>query len=530
MNGMTDFSRVLFTNNKKLKRIRILSLATAGVIMLSLGRGAQSVNCYAAVTAQQAALLPADDPAALGVPEASAIAENAYVYGYSLVATEVTRIQMTNVTHQEGMRGPMGQFVNALRFTSADDHGVSGPNADLLYSLAWLDVGPEPMVLTYPDMGKRYFLFPMYSLWMPIIGSPGSRTTGEKGSTYLITGPNWTGVVPTGMTQVKSPTRYLLILGRTQTDASDEDYKTVNALQAQYDLRPLSAYGMHYNYVAPPVDPNPGFSMTDKPQQVILNMSTAEYFNMMAKLMGDAAPPASEDTPMVAQMARIGLVPGKPFDITKLNPAVQAALQNVPQTALANILALQKTGGKLENGWLIPASAGTYGTDYLGRALIATVGWPGNLPEDAVYTTALMDSNSHTFNGVNRYTLTFPKGLTPPVNGFWSISMYYDDNNGWWSYPNALNKFSLSMSDHPKFNPDGSLTLYFQHASPGVDKEANWLPAPAGNFILTMRMYWPQELPPSILPSGEGTWTPPGVVRLTETELGLTDRDSIQGK
>ncbi|GFE68541.1 protein of unknown function DUF1254 [Chroococcus sp. FPU101] len=442
--------------------------------------------------------------------EAVQIATEAYIYGYSLITTEVTRVQMSNVPKVEGLRAPMGQFINVKRYPPGDYRGVSAPNADTLYSLAWLDVGSEPMVFSHPDMGDRYFLFPMYSLWMPVIESPGSRTTEQKAATYLVTGPNWKGEVPKGMTQIKSPTRYLVIIGRTYADGTEQDYKIVNGLQAQYKLVPLSAYGKPYTPVAPKVDPNPGFSMTDKPQAVIDAMDISTYFNMMAKLMDSAAPPAPEDAPIVAKMAKIGLVPGKSFDITKLDPAIQTALKNVPKTSFEKIIALQKTGGKVENGWLIPAAAGSYGTNYLGRALIAAVGWPANLPEDAVYPTAMVDGNGKTLNGANQYTMTFPKGQTPPVQGFWSITMYFDDG-GWWFYPNKLNKFTVSMRDNPKLNPDGSLTLYFQNESPGQDKEANWLPSPQGDFILTMRMYWPNEKPPSILPPGSGTWKPPAV-------------------
>jgi hypothetical protein len=452
----------------------------------------------------------AADP--LNPSEARDIAIEAYLYGYSLITTEVTRVQMTNVPKAEGLRAPMGQFINVKRYPPGDYRGVSAPNADTLYSLAWLDLGTEPMVFSHPDMGKRFYLFPMYSLWMPVIESPGSRTAGEKAATYLITGPNWKGDVPEGMTQIKSPTRYVVILGRTYADGSEEDYKEVNALQDQYSVVPLSAYGKPYTYVAPAVDPNPGFSMTDKPQDVINAMDTSAYFNMMAKLMGEAAPPLPEDDAIVAKMAKIGLVPGQPFDMSKLDPEIQAALKDVPSVGYERIMALQKKGGKVENGWLIPAAAGIYGNNYAARALIAAVGWPANLPQDAVYPSTKVDGTGETLNGANNYKVTFGKDQTPPVNGFWSITMYVDEA-GYWFYPNPLNKFTVSMRDKPKFNDDGSLTLYFQNESPGADKEANWLPAPKGDFVLMMRMYWPKETPPSILPPGNGTWVPPPVVK-----------------
>ena len=312
------------------------------------------------------------------------------------------------------------------------------------------------------------------------------------------------------MKQVKSPTRYMLILGRTYADGTEADYAAVNALQAQYKLVPLSSFGKPFTYKAPPVDPNPAFSMTEKPQAVIDAMDTSTYFNMMSRLMGGPAPPAAEDAPIVAKMAKIGLVPGQAFDMAKLDPAVQSALKDIGQVASQKIFAQKQTSGTRVNGWLVPAAAGSYGTDYLQRAFIAAFGWPANLAEDAVYPYAEQDSNGQPLTGANKYTLTFAKGQTPPVDGFWSITMYFDDG-GLWFYPNPLNKFTVSMRDNPKPNADGSLTLYFQHDSPGKEKEANWLPAPKRPFTLMLRMYWPKESPPSILPPGKGTWQPPAV-------------------
>ena len=270
--------------------------------------------------------------AALTADEAKSIAMEAYVYGYSLITTEVTRVQMTNVDKVEGLRGPMGQFVNVKRYPPADYRGVSAPNADTLYSVAWIDLGKEPTVFSHPDMGSRYYLFPMYSLWMPVIASAGTRTTGEKAQKFLLTGPGWEGTVPPGMTQVKSPTRYMLILGRTYADGTEQDYKAVNALQSQFSLRPLSQFGKHdWTFTPPPVDPDPGFSMTDKPQEVILNLGTKGYFDMMARLMCKDAPPAPEDASIVAEMARIGIVPCKEFDLSALDPAAQEALKTLPR-------------------------------------------------------------------------------------------------------------------------------------------------------------------------------------------------------
>jgi hypothetical protein len=442
----------------------------------------------------------------LAPDEAVQIAVDAYVYGYSLVTTEVTRVQMSNVPKPEGFTGPMGRFVNVRRYPPAGYRGVSAPNADTLYSVAWLDLA-EPLVFSHPDMGKRFYLFEMVDLWMTAFDSPGSRIQGGGAANYLLTGPGWKGEVPAGMTHIPVATRYMVILGRTYADGTDEDYDAVNALQARYQLTPLSSWGKGYTYKAPPVNPNPGFSMTDKPQEAILGLGTGEYFDLMAKLMGEVAPPAEADAPILMRMAKLGIAPGKPFDMAKLDPAVQAALKDIPKVALGKIEANRSTLGEVVNGWVVSKGLGEYGTDYMKRAVVAAFGWPANREKDAVYPYTEVDGDGEKLAGSGKYTLTFAKGQAPPVSGFWSITMYEIDQ-GWWFVPNRLNKFTVSLRDDLKYNADGSLTLYFQNESPGEDKEANWLPAPKGPFILMLRMYGPKEGGPSIL---DGSWKPPAV-------------------
>ncbi|MHC8306388.1 DUF1254 domain-containing protein [Pseudomonas sp. PB3P13] len=441
--------------------------------------------------------------------EARQIAEDAYVYGYSLLTTEITRVQMSNVAKVEGLQAPMGQFVNVKRYPPAEFRAISAPNADTLYSVAWLDLN-EPQVFSHPDMGTRLYLFPFSDLWMTDFDTPGTRTSGGKAANYLVTGPGWQGTAPAGMTQIKASTRYVVVLGRTYADGSEKDYQAVNALQEQYKITPLSAWGKPYTYQAPAVDPNPGFSMTDAPQKVILGMDTASYFNKMATLMCKDAPPAAQDAPLLARMATIGLEPCKPFDESKLDPAVQNAIKSLPEDALKLIALHKEKMGKEVNGWIISKGLGVYNTDYLKRATVAAYGWPANLQEDAVYPYAEVDSEGQKLNGTKKYTVTFSKRQTPPVKGFWSITMYEIDK-GWWFTPNALNKFTVSPRNNLKYNSDGSLTLYFQHESPGQAKQANWLPAPKGDFVLMMRMYWPQPTTPSVL---NDTWTPPKVVKV----------------
>jgi hypothetical protein len=235
---------------------------------------------------------------------------------------------------------------------------------------------------------------------------------------------------------------------------------------------------------------------SNKPQSVILGLGTAGYFNMMAKLMCKDSPPAPADAPLLERMKTIGIEACKPFDATTLDAATQAAL---PKLALEQMGDNKdKSMGTMVNGWVITKGLGVYGTDYMKRAVVAAFGWPANLQEDAVYPYTEIDASSQKLTGANNYTLTFAKGQTPPVNGFWSITMYEIDQ-GWWFVPNPLNKFTVSPRNHLTYNADGSLTLYFQNTSPGKDKENNWLPAPKGAFLPMLRMYWPKETSPSIL-------------------------------
>ena len=444
------------------------------------------------------------------VKEAVDVATDAYVYGYSLLTTDVTRIQMSNVAKAGLLNAPLNQFANVPRYPPADYRGISAPNADTLYSVAWVDVS-EPQVFSHPDLGKRFHLFPMVDMWMTIFASPGSRTGDGKAAQYLLTGPGWKGTVPKGMTHIPVATRYMVILGRTYADGTDPDYKAVNALQAQYKITPLASWGKPYTPKSPPVDPNPGISMTDKPQEVILAMGTKGYFDWLAKRMCKDAPAYAADAPALARFAKIGIEPCKPFPMDKLDPAVQVALKDLPKTALEKIGANQRTLGQVADGWQITKGLGVYETDYMKRGVVAAFGWPANLQADAVYPYAMVDSKGQKLTGGNKYTLTFAKGQTPPVNGFWSVTMYMIDQ-GWWFVPNSLNKFTVSPRNNLKTNLDGSITLYFQNESPGKDKEANWLPAPKGDFIPMMRMYWPKDKAPSII---DGSWMPPKIEKVS---------------
>jgi hypothetical protein len=418
--------------------------------------------------------------------EAKAIGEDAYIYGYPLVTMDMTRQVTTNVAAPEGLRAPMGQFINARDYSTAAFRDVTAPNADTLYSSAWLDLTKEPYTLSLPDEGDRYYLMPTLSGWTEVFQVPGTRTTGDKAQTYAITGPDWTGTLPAGVTQYKSPTNMVWIIGRTYCTGTPEDYKAVHAIQDQYKLAPLSAYGK--SYTPPPGKVGPSIDMKTPVRDQVNRMDAATYFKRLAALMKDN-PPAAEDAPIVDRMANIGIVSGQDFDIGKLDPAVAQALQDVPKPAIEKIMAHLKMAGTVENGWTLTTKAGLYGTDYLQRALITAIGLGGNRPQDAIYPTSEVDKDGKPYSGVNnnKYVMHCAKDETPPVNAFWSLTMY---DSQYFFVANPLNKHTVSPRNALKYNPDGSLDVYVQNQSPGAEWQANWLSAPADRFILMLRMYW----------------------------------------
>ena len=441
--------------------------------------------------------------AALTEEQAFAIGTEAYVFGYPLITMEMTRRVMTNTPAPEGTKAPMGQFASLHRYPDATFKDVTAPNADTLYSSAWLDLAKEPWILHVPDENDRYYLMPMLDAWTNVFASPGKRTTGTGAGDFAITGPNWNGALPEGVKQLPSPTNMVWILGRTYCTGTPEDYTAVHKLQDQYKLTPLSAWGKPYT---PPakvaVDPSVDVKMP--PREQVNRMNAATYFKLLAALMKDN-PPSDADAPMVAKLAKLGIIPGQEFDLAKLDPAVARGLDRATKAGLDKILVETEHPGKKVNGWQFTFT-GTYGTEYVFRAAVTYVGLGANLAQDACYPMTTVDNNGQRLSGTNKYVIRFAnKDALPPVNGFWSLTMY--DAN-FFFVANALNRYTLSQRNDLKANADGSIDLYIQKDNPGPDKEANWLPAPDGEFALMLRLYWPKE---SFL---DGTWQPPAVQRV----------------
>ena len=439
--------------------------------------------------------------------EAREVAIEGYIYAYPLVTMELTRRVMTNVEKPDATRAPMGQFLRIRTYPPVDDHAVTAPNADTLYTIVWLDVSKEPWIVSIPDMKGRFFLFPMLDGWTNVFEDPGKRTTGTGPQKYAITGPGWSGDLPKGVTQYKSPTGIVWVLGRIYCTGTPDDYKAVHALQDKVSAVPLSAYGKPYTPESGKVDP--AVDMKTSVRDQVNAMDAAAYFKLFAELL-KTNPPAAEDAPMVAKLAKIGIVPGQDFDAAKLDPAVARGVVSAPKPAQDKIMEWMKEGVvagdlKLESGWLFTTKTGLYGTGYRQRALITAIGLGANRPQDAVYPTSEGPDVLKKYSGERKYVMHFNKGEMPPVKGFWSLTMY---DASYFFVPNALNRYTLSPRNKFKTNKDGSVDLYIQQESPGKDNETNWLPTPAGQFILMMRLYWPTETPPSLL---DGTWKIPEV-------------------
>ena len=433
------------------------------------------------------------------------LATDAYIFGYPLVTMEMTRRVLTNVEKPEGTRAPMGQIIRMRQYPDASFKDVTAPNADTLYTTAFIDVGDEPWVLSIPDLKGRYALFPMLDGWTTVFQVPGKRTTGTAAQTYAITGPGWKGTLPAGVKEYKSTTSIVWLLGRIYCTGTPEDYAAVHKLQDECKLVPLSAYGKAYT--PPPGKVDPAIDMKTAVRDQVNRMDAVEYFTLLAQLM-KRNPAYAADAAELKRYQRIGLAAGQDFDATKLKADF---VKRIPQVAFDRIMLQFKVGKPIKNinGWVFDTQTGIYGTDYLNRAFVTAIGLGANRVQDAVYPTSLKDADGHEYNGAHKYVMHFPKGQLPPADGFWSVTMY---NAQYFFVNNPINRYSISPRQDLKKNPDGSVDLYIQHESPGEDKESNWLPAPPDKFILMMRMYWPKEKTPSII---NGTWAPPPAKRVS---------------
>lgn len=478
----------------------------------ALGRLARAV-LTAATAASLLAALPARAQEKLSADDARAIAVDAYVYFYALVTMDVTRKQMTNVPEVADFHGPINSFVNVPAYPPLTYRGVVRTNFDTLYSSLWIDITKEPVVITVPDSGGRYYLLPILDMWTDVFAAPGWRTTGTGEQTLLIASPSWkpelrgdklaqTLKLPKGTLRLDMPTPMGWMIGRTKTDGP-QDYAAVNKFQKGLTATPVSHWGKPYKPAPNKVDPS--IDMKTAPKDQVDKMDAATYFAYAAELL-KVHPPKQTDQPIISQLKRLGFEAGKSFDLAKADPMVRDAFTQAPAAGQKLMVWKVPTLARNANFWSMNTDTmGVYGNYYLKRAIVSQLGLGANLPEDAIYPLNLGDSEGKPLNGASKYTLHFDKANLPPVNAFWSITLYDPDG---FTVPNGLNRAAVSSWMPFKYNADGSLDIYFQADSPGGDKEANWLPAPKGPFNLTMRLYSPKS------PALTGQWNPPPVTKI----------------
>lgn len=430
------------------------------------------------------------------------IAREAYVYAYPLVLMGVTLQLGTNVAVPQGSSAPVNQLAHVREFPDPSFTIVVRPNADTLYSVLTFDVSAEPLVISVPDSRGRYYLHEWLDHWTDVFASPGSRTTGDAAQTYAIVGPAWTGKLPEGVRAYRSPTARGLLIGRAQTNGKS-DYEAVHEFQDGMRAVPLSAFGKPYS--PPRGDVNPKLDTTAPPIQVAKMDARTFFATFTALLQGN--PPHANDYPILDRMRRIGIEPGKRFDVAAAPRDVREAFEAAVRTERERIETVMQRSGTIANGWRINRTAiGTYGTDFLRRAGIAFAGLGANVVQDALYPTAFTDADGDPLDSRSKYVLHFEPGQLPPVNAFWSLTMY--DERQLFS-ANAIDRFAIGDRDALKLNPDGSLTLYIQRETPGRERESNWLPTPSGGtFTMNLRLYWPKEA------ATDGAWLPPPVKRL----------------
>jgi hypothetical protein len=453
-------------------------------------------------------------------PEAQAIGVNAYLYFYPLLTMDVTRRQMTNLPAGKAFgSGPPNTFNNVPTYPTASDKIVVRPNFDTLYSSAWLDLTNEPVIVSVPDTNGRYYLLPMLDMWTDVFASPGWRTTGVRAQHFLVAPAGWRPDLrgraieefrlPKNTQRIDAPTLRVWIIGRTKTDGP-QDYDAVHEIQAGFKVTPLSEWGREPRPIEVKFDPS--VDMKTPPKQQVDAMQAGKFFANAAELLKVNRPHLT-DEPIIAQMRRVGIEPGKDFDIEQVSDTVKRALEPVPAMAQRLMEWKTPTLARVANHWSMNTDTmGVYGNYYLKRAIIAQKGLGANLPEDAIYPVNLGDESGRPLDGTNKYVLHFEKATLPPVDAFWSVTLY--DSEGY-QVANPSNRFAVSSWMPFSYGADGSLDLYFQNDNPGKDKEANWLPAPKGPFNLTMRLYAPRS------EALTGKWNPPPVTKM-ETLMGIT--------
>jgi hypothetical protein len=442
--------------------------------------------------------------------EAKDIAEEGFIYGLPLVMNYAVMQEFAVNKNSGQFKAPFNEIYNAHHVSTPEDTAVITPNSDTPYSVLWLDLRAEPMVISVPMIAKdRYYAVQLIDGNTYNYGYIGSRATGTEPGDYLVVGPGWKGGMPSGIKKVfQSTTPFAFALVRTQL-FNPGDMPNVEKVQAGYKAQPLSAF---LKQPAPPAAPTIEFVAATTAG---IKDNFFEYLDAALQFV----PETPRDKAVRAKLARIGIGPGKTFAFRDLSLEHKAEILVGMKQGDDKVDKWLAGGNKVINGWNVGSFFGDeafYNGDWLMRAGAAKGGLFGNDSVEAMYPYTRTDAAGSPLDGSrHKYTITFAPGQLPPVNAFWSVTMY--DGKSQLLVKNPINRYLVNspMLSAMKKDADGSLTLYIQKDSPGADKEANWLPAPDDKIYLVMRLYWPKPTPPSILPAGQGTWQPPGVKQVS---------------
>ena len=487
------------------EQIPLARLALAALLAVTLVAGCGKKNDTISQAEKKDASIGVNAP---GIEETKAIAEEGFIYGLPIVVNYAVMNEYCVDKNSGQYKAPFNTMYNEARVFTYKDTAVVTPNSDTPYSMLWLDLRTEPMVISVPAVEKeRYYSVQLIDGNTYNYGYIGSRATGNEPGDYMVVGPDWKGDTPPGIKKVfQSTTPFALTVFRTQLFNAD-DMPDVEKVQAGYKGQPLSAF---LKQAAPPA-----VQKIDFLPATTAGIKKNFYAYLDAALQFVPITPENKD--IRSRLASIGIGPGKTFEFKDLSLEHKAAVLLAMKGGDDKVDEYLSKGVKEINGWTIGSYFGDsafYNGDWLKRAAAAKGGIYGNDAIEATYPMARNDVSGKPLDGSkNNYTLTFAAGQLPPVNAFWSVTMY--DGKTQLLIKNPINRYLINspMLPNMKKNADGSLTLYIQKDSPGADKESNWLPAPDGPIYLVMRLYWPKTEQPSILPVGEGAWQPPGVVK-----------------
>jgi hypothetical protein len=466
----------------------------------------------AAITASTTKSVPVLAQASTDRPsflKAKDIAEAGFIYGLPIVMGYGVMYEFAVDRNSGQFKAPFNQIANAANVFTYKDTAVVTPNSDTPYSVVWMDLRAEPLVLSVPSVDpKRYYSVMLCDGNTFNYGYIGTRATGSEAGDYMVVAPDWKGATPPGIKKVfRSSTQFSMAIYRTQLFSPD-DLDNVKKVQAGYKVQTLSAYlKQPTTSAAATID----FPKIDK------ELAKTNFFDYLDFAL-QFAPAQENEKEIRAQLASIGVGPGKTFSFKDLPLEQKLEVGLGMKEGEKKVDEAVANAGKAINGWRVSSLFGDsafFNSDWLKRAAGAKGGIYGNNAEEAMYPARRTDSDGQTLDGSqHNYTLTFPAGQLPPVNAFWSLTMY--DGKSQLLIENPINRYLINSPMLPtmKTNADGSLTFYIQNKSPGADKESNWLPAPNGPIYLVLRLYWPKVEPPSILPVGEGTWQPPDIKRV----------------